>query len=234
MNLTEPQAVLGPGQGAYAARPPRRWRATASPARRSSSPTATTTSPEHHPHGPGPAAGRSRRRQRPVAVPDPQDPAARRRRPRRAQRPSLVSLEHKLGINGSPTAVMSLGDNEGALGYLVGEENRGLELMFTMMTRPPGGGSRGHRHRRTRLPGRASAYALERVQGRDLGNEDPDPVAIAHHPDVQRMVMSMKSQTRPAGPWPTRLLPMPTSPSATPIRRSGASTSGWSTCSPRW
>ncbi|MDZ3835765.1 MAG: acyl-CoA dehydrogenase [Rhodospirillales bacterium] len=107
----------------------------------------------------------------------------------------VVSLEHKLGINGSPTAVMSYGDNEGALGFLVGEENRGLELMFTMMNSARlavglegiGIAERAYQD--------AKAYALERVQGRDIGNEDPRPVPIAHHPDVQRMLMSMKSQT---------------------------------------
>jgi alkylation response protein AidB-like acyl-CoA dehydrogenase len=107
----------------------------------------------------------------------------------------VVSLEHKLGINGSPTALMSYGDNEGALGFLVGEENRGLELMFTMMNAARlavglegiGIAERAYQD--------ARAYALERVQGRDLGNEDPRPVSIAHHPDVQRMLMSMKSQT---------------------------------------
>ena len=107
----------------------------------------------------------------------------------------VVSLEHKLGINGSPTAVMSYGDNEGALGFLVGEENRGLELMFTMMNAARlavglegiGIAERAYQD--------AKAYALERVQGRPVGNEDPSPVPIAHHPDVQRMLMSMKSQT---------------------------------------
>lgn len=107
----------------------------------------------------------------------------------------VVSLEHKLGINGSPTAVMSYGDNDGAVGYLVGEENRGLELMFTMMNTARlavglegiGIAERAYQD--------ARAYALERVQGRDLGSDDPSPVPIAHHPDVQRMLMSMKSQT---------------------------------------
>ncbi|MBL8659803.1 MAG: acyl-CoA dehydrogenase [Rhodospirillales bacterium] len=106
-----------------------------------------------------------------------------------------VSLEHKLGINGSPTAVMSYGDNGGAIGYLVGEENRGLELMFTMMNTARlavglegvGISERAYQD--------AKAYALERVQGRDLGSDDPAPVPIARHPDVQRMLMSMKSQT---------------------------------------
>ncbi len=109
-----------------------------------------------------------------------------------------VSLEHKLGINGSPTAVMSFGDTDGAIGYLVGEENRGLDLMFTMMNNARlavglegiGIAERAYQD--------ARAYALERVQGRDLGSDDPDPVTIAHHPDVQRMVLSMKSQTEAA------------------------------------
>lgn len=110
----------------------------------------------------------------------------------------VVSLEHKLGINGSPTALMSYGDNDGAIGYLIGEANRGLELMFTMMNTARlavglegiGIAERAYQD--------AKAYALERIQGRDLGSDDPEPVAIAHHPDVQRMLMSMKSQTEAA------------------------------------
>ena len=83
----------------------------------------------------------------------------------------VVSLEHKLGINGSPTAVMSYGDNEGALGFLVGEENRGLRAdVHDDELRAAGRRPGGHRHRRARLPD-AKAYALERVQGRDIGNE---------------------------------------------------------------
>lgn len=109
-----------------------------------------------------------------------------------------VSIEHKLGIRGSPTAVLALGDNDGAIGYLIGSENRGLDLMFTMMN---------HARMAVGLEGvgiadrayqEARAYALERVQGRQLGSRDPSAVAIAHHPDVQRMLLSMKALTEGA------------------------------------
>ena len=109
-----------------------------------------------------------------------------------------VSIEHKLGIKASPTAVMSFGDDGGAIGYLVGEENRGLDHMFLMMNNARlavGLEGVGIADRAYQL---AHAYALERVQGRDLGSDDPSPVSIAHHPDVQRMLLTMKSQTEAA------------------------------------
>jgi len=102
-----------------------------------------------------------------------------------------VSLEHKLGIHGSPTALMSYGDDGGAVGYLVGEESRGLEYMFSMMNLA--------RHTvglegvaiAERSYQQALAYAKERVQGRASGRER---VTIIHHPDVKRMLLTMKSQ----------------------------------------
>ncbi|MCW5622726.1 MAG: acyl-CoA dehydrogenase, partial [Burkholderiales bacterium] len=105
-----------------------------------------------------------------------------------------VSIEHKLGIHASPTCVMAYGDREGAVGYLVGEENRGLEYMFTMMNfaRLEVGiegvaiAERAYQH--------ARAYALERVQGRETGARGGERVTIIHHPDVRRMLMSMKAQ----------------------------------------
>ena len=106
-----------------------------------------------------------------------------------------VSIEHKLGINASPTAVMSFGDGDGAVGYLVGEENRGLEYMFTMMNNERlavglEGVAIGERAYQQAL-----SYARERVQSRKLGSKSPDPVAIIEHPDVKRMLLSMKAQT---------------------------------------
>jgi 3-(methylthio)propanoyl-CoA dehydrogenase len=106
-----------------------------------------------------------------------------------------VSIEHKLGINGSPTAVLSYGDNEGAVGYLFGEENRGLQYMFTMMNSARlevgiegiGIAERAYQ--------RALGYANERVQGRDIAVRGGDRVTIAQHPDVRRMLMSMRAQT---------------------------------------
>ena len=109
-----------------------------------------------------------------------------------------VSIEHKLGIKASPTAVMALGDVDGAVGFLIGEENRGLEMMFTMMNNArlavglEGVGIADRAYQQAR------SYAFERVQGRMLGGTDPNPVAIAHHPDVQRMVLTMKAQTEAA------------------------------------
>jgi acyl-CoA dehydrogenase len=106
-----------------------------------------------------------------------------------------VSIEHKLGIHGSPTCVMAYGDADGAIGYLVGEENRGLEFMFTMMNvaRLEVGiegvaiAERAYQH--------ALEYAKNRVQGREIGVKGGDRVTIIHHPDVRRMLMSMKAQT---------------------------------------
>ena len=106
-----------------------------------------------------------------------------------------VSIEHKMGIHASPTCVMAYGDNKGAIGYLVGEENRGLEYMFTMMNYARlGVGVEG-----VALAERAYQHALEyaktRVQGREIGQRSGDRVTIIHHPDVRRMLMSMRAQT---------------------------------------
>jgi alkylation response protein AidB-like acyl-CoA dehydrogenase len=104
-----------------------------------------------------------------------------------------LSIEHKLGIHASPTAVMAFGEKTGAIGYLVGEANRGLEYMFTMMNnaRLAVGlegvaiAERAYQH--------AAYYAKERVQGRIAGRSEKLP--IVHHADVQRMLMRMKTQT---------------------------------------
>jgi alkylation response protein AidB-like acyl-CoA dehydrogenase len=106
-----------------------------------------------------------------------------------------VSIEHKMGIHASPTCVMAYGDNQGAIGYLVGEENRGLEYMFTMMNYARLGvgvegvaiAERAYQH--------ALEYAKTRVQGREIGQKSGDRVTIIHHPDVRRMLMSMRAQT---------------------------------------
>jgi 3-(methylthio)propanoyl-CoA dehydrogenase len=108
---------------------------------------------------------------------------------------NCVSIEHKLGIHASPTCVMAYGEKDGAIGYLVGEENRGLEYMFTMMNfaRLEVGiegvaiAERAYQH--------ALDYARQRVQGREAGVKSGDRVTIIHHPDVRRMLMSMKAQT---------------------------------------
>jgi alkylation response protein AidB-like acyl-CoA dehydrogenase len=106
-----------------------------------------------------------------------------------------VSIEHKLGIHASPTCVLAYGEERGAIGYLVGEENRGLEYMFTMMNHARlGVGAEG-----VALGERAYQHALDhaktRVQGRELGQKSGDRVTIIHHPDVRRMLMSMRAQT---------------------------------------
>ena len=103
-----------------------------------------------------------------------------------------VSLEHKLGIHGSPTAVMSYGDNGGAVGYLVGEANRGLMHMFTMMNAARHAVGREGVAIAERAYQQALLYARERVQGRADGAAPRS--TIIEHPDVKRMLMTMKSQ----------------------------------------
>jgi 3-(methylthio)propanoyl-CoA dehydrogenase len=105
-----------------------------------------------------------------------------------------VSLEHKLGIHASPTAVLALGDAGGAVGWMVGEENRGIEYMFVMMNAARyavGLQGLGVSERAWQL---ALDYARERIQGSELGSKDRKPVAIVRHPDVRRMLLLMKSQ----------------------------------------
>lgn len=105
-----------------------------------------------------------------------------------------VSLEHKLGIHGSPTAVMSFGDNDGAVGYLVGEPNKGLNYMFTMMNHARLGVGIEGMAVSERAYQKAVEYARERVQSRAVGSPDPAGVAIIQHPDVRRMLMTMRAQ----------------------------------------
>jgi alkylation response protein AidB-like acyl-CoA dehydrogenase len=109
-----------------------------------------------------------------------------------------VSLEHKLGIHASPTAVMAFGDNDGAIGYLVGEENRGIEYMFTMMNNARMGVGLQGVAISERAYQQARDYARTRVQSRDMADAKGEPVAIIRHPDVRRMLMTMRSQTEAA------------------------------------
>ncbi|MGB8361065.1 MAG: acyl-CoA dehydrogenase [Acidimicrobiia bacterium] len=106
----------------------------------------------------------------------------------------IVSIEHKLGIHASPTCVISFGDaGGGAVGYLVGDEMAGMHNMFTMMNvARVGVGMEGlaltegaYQH--------ALAYARERIQGRPIGSSSADSVAIVEHPDVRRMLLTMKA-----------------------------------------
>jgi hypothetical protein len=108
-----------------------------------------------------------------------------------------VSIEHKLGIKASPTAVLQFGDHGGATGYLVGEENRGLEYMFIMMNSARFGVGMQGVAVAERAYQQAVAFAKERVQSRDLAGS-AGPVAIINHPDVRRMLMSMRAQTEAA------------------------------------
>lgn len=104
-----------------------------------------------------------------------------------------VSIEHKLGIHGSPTCVMSYGDNGGAIGYLIGEENKGMRTMFTMMNNARltvglqglGVSERAYQH--------AVSYALERKQGRLPGMSDKDMSPLVTLPDIRRSLMQMKA-----------------------------------------
>ena len=111
-----------------------------------------------------------------------------------------ASLEHKLGIHGSPTAVMVFGDNqgevgEGAIGYLIGEENDGLRHMFVMMNEARFAiGLQGTAISERALQ-MAWAYAQERLQGNAVEGGHRDTVAINQHPDVRRMLMTIKSLT---------------------------------------
>ncbi len=105
-----------------------------------------------------------------------------------------VSLEHKLGIHASPTCVMSFGDDGGAVGHLVGEEGRGLSYMFTMMNNARLSVGIQGLAIAERAYQQAAAFARSRVQSKDDGSPKPDPVSIVHHPDVRRMLMSMRSQ----------------------------------------
>ena len=108
-----------------------------------------------------------------------------------------VSLEHKLGIKASPTAVLQFGDHGGAVGTLVGDENRGLEYMFIMMNAARFGVGLQGIGLAERVYQQAVAFARERVQSRDVVGS-AGPVTIIHHPDVRRMLMSMRSQTEAA------------------------------------
>ena len=114
-----------------------------------------------------------------------------------------VSIEHKLGIKASPTAVLQFGDGlaasiadiagPGAVGYLVGQENRGLEYMFIMMNAARFAVGMQGIAVADRAYQKAVAFAKDRVQSRDMAGS-PGPVAIINHPDVKRMLLTMRSQ----------------------------------------
>ncbi len=111
-----------------------------------------------------------------------------------------ASLEHKLGLHGSPTAVMLYGNNqgevgEGAIAYLIGEPYRGLEYMFITMNAARYAIALQGLAVADRALYSAHAYAAERKQGVDVARQLPAPIAIAQHPDVERMLQTMRALT---------------------------------------
>jgi 3-(methylthio)propanoyl-CoA dehydrogenase len=111
-----------------------------------------------------------------------------------------ASIEEKLGIKASPTAVLVYGDNkgdvgEGAIGYIVGEENRGLEYMFVMMNAARYDVGMQGIGLSDRAYQKAVQYARDRVQSRPVDGSQPGSAAIIHHPDVKRMLMTMRALT---------------------------------------
>jgi len=107
------------------------------------------------------------------------------------------SIEHKMGIHGSPTCTMVFGDQGGATGYLIGEENRGMACMFTMMNQARLAVALQGVAIAERSTQQAFAYARDRRQGRAPGATEGSSPIIAH-PDVKRMLLSMRAQTRAA------------------------------------
>jgi alkylation response protein AidB-like acyl-CoA dehydrogenase len=109
-----------------------------------------------------------------------------------------AKLEHKLGIHGSPTAVLNYGDKGGAVGWMVGEPNGGLKAMLTMMIEARiGVGIQGVAIAERAFQ-QALAYAQDRKQGAADGGAPDSSVAIAGHPDVKRMLLNMKVKTSAA------------------------------------
>ncbi|PUE49219.1 acyl-CoA dehydrogenase [Limnohabitans sp. 2KL-1] len=106
-----------------------------------------------------------------------------------------VSIEHKMGIKASPTAVLQFGDHGGATGFLVGQENRGLEYMFIMMNAARYAVGVQGIAIAERAYQRAVQYARDRVQSRPVDGSLPAAGPIIHHPDVRRMLMTMRAYT---------------------------------------
>ncbi|HVC54939.1 MAG TPA: acyl-CoA dehydrogenase [Stellaceae bacterium] len=107
-----------------------------------------------------------------------------------------LRLEDKLGIHASPTCVMSFGEGEGAIGWRIGEENRGLECMFTMMNSERLLVGLQGVAIAERAYQQAREYARNRVQGHPVGMpRDAGAVPIVHHPDVRRMLLAMRAAT---------------------------------------
>jgi alkylation response protein AidB-like acyl-CoA dehydrogenase len=109
-----------------------------------------------------------------------------------------AGVEHKLGIHASPTCVMKYGEKDGAVGYLVGEENRGLNVMFIMMNAARLAVGVQGVALAERATQRAVAYARERRQGRSAATGGTDMVPIVEHPDIRRSLLTMKALTQAA------------------------------------
>ncbi len=109
-----------------------------------------------------------------------------------------VSIEHKIGIHGSPTCVMAYGENDECIGELIGGEFGGMKAMFTMMNNARiNVGSQGVQIAE-RATQQAAHFAMERVQSARAGSGSKDPVAIIEHPDVRRMLLRSKALTQAA------------------------------------
>lgn len=106
-----------------------------------------------------------------------------------------VSIEHKMGIKASPTAVLQYGDKGGAVGYIVGEENRGLEYMFIMMNSARYAVGMQGIAIAERAYQKAVAFSKDRVQSRPVDGSIKASAPIIHHPDVKRMLMTMRAYT---------------------------------------
>jgi acyl-CoA dehydrogenase len=110
----------------------------------------------------------------------------------------VSGIEHKLGMHAAPTCTMTMGDHGGAIGYLIGEENRGMQCMFTMMNQArlavglQGVGIADRSYQQ------ALAFAQERRQGRAVGKPGSESDPIIVHPDVKRMLMQMRAMTAAA------------------------------------
>ncbi|WP_417460979.1 acyl-CoA dehydrogenase [Kordiimonas sp.] len=109
-----------------------------------------------------------------------------------------VSLEHKLGIHASPTCVMSFGDEGNCIGYIVGEENQGMRNMFTMMNHARVGVGLEGVAVAERAYQQSVTFARERLQSAEIGAKSRDSVTIIHHPDVRRMLMTMRATAEAA------------------------------------
>lgn len=106
-----------------------------------------------------------------------------------------VSIEHKMGIKASPTAVLQYGDHGGAVGYIVGQENRGLEYMFIMMNSARYAVGMQGIAIAERAYQKAVTFAKDRVQSRPVDGSIAASAPIIHHPDVKRMLMTMRAYT---------------------------------------